>query len=226
MNLDRILQPGMSIEILFGSQEGRDKVWQAHVQASRADTFLIAAPEFMDQAILAPVGREVVVWAGLDNARCCFDSMVLSELVKDGNILLELKKPQKLRTSDRRNFVRMESRLPIKFAVVGPEALGKWKSVEPSTSVHLQDLSGVGLSFGYHREFPPETRLVIDLPLELKHAALNIRILATVVRSELQGESVRVGVSFDNVSELQQDLIMKHLFYTMRKQIQISREDF
>lgn len=226
MNLDRILKPGMHIEFTFGGQDDRDMVWDARVHASSADSFVIAAPEYMDRAFIAPVGREVVVWAGGDNARCCFDSRILREISEQGDILLELEKPQKLMTSDRRHFVRMKSHLPVKFAIVGPEEIGHWKNAEPVTPANLFDLSGVGLSFKYHREFSAQTRMVFDLPLEMKNAAITIRMLATVVRSEPHEHSFRVGVRFDNASELQQDLIMKHLFYTMRKNIQISRDDF
>lgn len=226
MNLDRILQPGTHIEVASSGQVGREVVWDARVYANRADSFLIAAPEYLDRTLIAPVGLEVTVWAGLDNARCCFESLVLREVNEEGNILLELQKPQKLTVSDRRNFVRMESHLPVGFGVIGPGETGRWKAVKLSARVNLADLSGVGLSFDYHQPLLPETQLVLELPLEMKNAAVTIRLLGTVVRNEAQGQYYRVGVRFDNASELQQDLIMKHLFHNMRKQFQIQREDW
>ena len=226
MNLDRILKPGMHIEFTFGGPDDEKTVWKARIQANRADSFVIAAPEYMDRAVIAPVGREVVVWAGVDNARCCFDSRIWREISEQGSILLELEKPQKLMASDRRHFVRMKSHLPVKFAVIGPEEIGQWKNAEPVTPATLIDLSGVGLSFKYQQQFSAETRMVFDLPLEMKNTAITVRMLGRVVRSEPYEYSFRVGVRFDNASELQQDLIMKHLFYTMRKNIQINRDDF
>jgi hypothetical protein len=60
----------------------------------------------------------------------------------------------------------------------------------------------------------------------MKNASMTVKILGKVVRNDPQENIFRIGVRFENASELQQDLIMKHLFFTMRKYIQINREDF
>lgn len=226
MNLDRILQPGTHLEISLGGQGEEEVVWDAQVHTSRTDSFLVSAPAYIDLNIISPVGREIVVWAGLDDARCSFDSLVMGEQVQNGHTYLVLKKPQKLTTSDRRHFVRMKSHLAIKFNIISSEDATQWKKIEPSYEAVLIDLSGVGLSFAYNREIPPDTLMVFALPLEMKNASMTIKILGTVVRNDPQEKGCRVGVQFENVSELQQDLIMKHLFHTMRKYIQISRDDF
>ncbi len=225
MNLDRILRPGAHLEISLGGQGEEELVWDAKVHSSSLDSFLISAPAYIDQDIISPVGREVVVWAALDDARCSFDSMVLGEQVQNGYTYLELKKPQKLTTSDRRNFVRMKSHLAINFDIIDSEDVKQWKKIEPTREASLIDLSGVGLSFLSNHEFTLGTYMVFALPLEMKNASITVKMLGTVVRNDPHDKFFRIGVRFEHVTELQQDLIMKHLFHTMRKYIQISRDD-
>jgi len=226
MNLDRILQPGVHMEISLSEPGEREMVWDAQVHTVSPISFLVAAPASVDDNIISPVGQEVKVWASLDDARYSFICLVLGEQVQGGKSYLELKKPQKLISSERRDFVRMKSHLELKFEIISQEDTKLWKKIEPTQAANLFDLSGVGLSFKYPRALPPGTALVLSLPLEMKNASMTVKILGTVVRNDLHENEYRIGIRFENVSELQQDLIMKHLFFTMRKYIQISRDDF
>jgi c-di-GMP-binding flagellar brake protein YcgR len=59
----------------------------------------------------------------------------------------------------------------------------------------------------------------------MNNITLITKVLGKVVRSEENDGFCKIGVKFLNISEKQEDLIMKYVFHTLRKYIQVNRDD-
>ncbi len=220
MKLEEVLQSGRKIEILI-RDENKNTVLPTQVYLNKDETFLIKAP-VVDYEINAPVGEKVEVWVGCYDAHYTFESEVISEKLFKDSMCWELDKPPVLTLSDRRSFFRVKTAMLVKWQRIEPEEVGDWESVHPSSVITLHDLSGSGLSFLYPVEVPVNSHLVFDIPLETENISINTTVLGVVIRNEPLEKAYRVGVKFENVTKLQQHMILQHLFSPWRRSIQLS----
>lgn len=220
MKLEEVLQNGRKIEVLVRG-ENKNSVLPTQVYLNKDETFLINAP-VADYEISAPVGEKVEIWLGCYDAHYTFESTVISEKMFKDNMCWELSKPPILTVSDRRSFFRVKTSMLVKWQRIEPEEAAEWESIHPSSIITLDDLSGAGLSFLYPVEVPVNSYLVFDIPLETENININTTVLGVVIRNEPQEKAYRVGVKFENITKLQQHLIMQHLFSPWRRNIQLS----
>ncbi|MEQ8200265.1 MAG: PilZ domain-containing protein [Syntrophomonadaceae bacterium] len=214
-----VLQDGRKIEILL-RDENENLVLPTHVYLNKNDTFLVPAPT--DRDITTPIGKTVEVWVGCYDAHYTFESPVIGEkLVKDA-VCWELEKPPAMTVSDRRSFFRVKTSMPVKWQKVEPKEIEGWETLRPSSIVKLYDLSGSGLSFIYPVEIPVNSYLVFDIPLETESININTTVLGVVVRNDVHDKECRVAVHFENITKLQQHMIMQHLFSPWRRNIELS----
>jgi len=220
MKLDEVLQNGRKIQVLL-RDEDRHTVLPTQVLLNKEDTFLITAPQ--DEGLSsAPIGTNLEVWVGCYDAHYTFEAKVVAEKMFKDLSCWELEKPPVLTVSDRRSFFRVKTSMLVKWQKVEADQLAEWENLRPTAIITLHDLCGAGLSFMYPTEIPLGSHMVFDIPLETESISINTTILGIVVRNQPQHEAFRVGVEFENVTKLQQHMIMQHLFSPWRRNIHLS----
>lgn len=228
MKIDKILQINSRVEIakLYPENEEDQIIGLSLIQEIDNNSFLIMVPIQNRHVLYLTKGDEVIVWITVDNARYAFESIVMNEKVEIGIKYFELKKPQKLTSSERRNFVRVKKFLPIKYKVIKDGKEDNWESIQASEEASMLDISGKGISLSVNKPLLRDLLMVLAIPLEMNNVTLITKVLGRVVRSEKTDSFYKIGINFVNISEKQEDLIMKYVFDTLRKFIQINRDDF
>lgn len=226
MDIDKILRVNSNVQIALLNPVHKEDEAMGHslIQAVYDQSFLIMVPIIKGHILYLTEGDQVMVTINVDNARYSFESVVLGKKEKADIKYLELKKPIKLGSSNRRDFYRIEILQPINYQIINEEALNNWENIEPTKKTFMLDLSGQGLSFLLNVPLARDTRLVLKIFLE--DTDRFVKLLGKVVRNEEFDGSYKIGVSFENISEIQQDQIVKYVFYTSRKQIQTMKDSY
>ncbi len=224
IDIEKILKVNSRVEIAKLSVEDTEDqgLGQSLIQEIEDDDFLVLIPTVKGRDYFLAEGDQIMVWLKVNNTRFAFESVVLDKKQKNDIKYLVLKKPVKLVSSDRRNFVRIKTRLTAHYQIISHEEVNDWENIEPFKRVSLIDLSGKGLSLSLSLPLLKDVMLVLNVRLE--HLDVTVKLLGRVVRCEKQGSSYKVGVEFQNISERQQDQIVNYVFYMLRKQIQAMRD--
>ncbi|MEA4924146.1 MAG: flagellar brake protein [Syntrophomonadaceae bacterium] len=224
IDIEKLFQVNNRVEIAKLNTEDMEDPGpgQSLIQEIEDDDFLVLIPTVKGRDYFLEEGDQVMVWLKVNNTRFAFESVVLDKKQKNDIKYLVLKKPVKLISSNRRNFVRIKTRLTAHYQIISHEEVNDWENIEPFKRVYLIDLSGQGLSLSLSLPLLKDVMLVLKLRLE--HLDVTVKLLGRVVRCEKQGNSYKVGVEFQNISERQQDQIVKYVFYMLRKQIQAMRD--
>lgn len=226
VNVDKILQVNIRVEVakLYPGNEESVTAGMSLIQEIYNDSILIMVPIQNHHVLYLNKGDEVIVWITVDNARYAFKSMVLDKKKEDDIRYIVLKKPQKVTTSERRNFVRLKKLLPIKYEIITDEIKNNWQNIEPAKKTFMLDISGKGISLSFEKALSRDVLMVLAIPLEIND--ITLKVLGKVVRSEKSDDYYKLGINFINISEKQEDLIMKYVFANLRKYIQTNRDDF
>jgi len=226
MNIERVLQVNRKVEITVIN--GRtDTDWgQSLIQELYNDSFSIMVPVRVGHTVYLEKGDEVMVSILSDDARYSFKSEVIDKRKEAGIRYVLLKKPLKLTTSERRNLVRAKTLLSIKYIIIQKEEEKHWESIEPVNVASVIDLSGRGISLSLNQPLATDISVVLSIPLEINNIQATIKLFGKVVRCEQNNGFYRIGLKFENINEKQEDLIMRYVFYALRKYIQVSRDDY
>jgi len=226
MDIEKLFKVNSRVEVAnLGAENKEDEgAGQSLIQDVNDASFSILVPTLNGHTLYLTDGDGVMVWLKVNNARYAFESVVLNKKQKDDVKYLELQKPQKLVSSDRRNFVRIKTLLSANYQIISNKEIDNWESIEPFKRVSLIDLSGQGLSLALNLPLLKDVMMVLSIRLENMNVV--VRLLGKVVRCEKQGSAYKVGVEFENISERQQDQVVKYVFYMLRKQIQSKRDDY
>lgn len=226
MNIDKILQVNTRVEVakLYPGNEESVTAGMSLIQEIYNDSILIMVPIQNRHVLYLTQGDEVIVWVTVDNARYAFKSMVLDKTKEADIRYIVLKKPQKVTTSERRNFVRLKKLLPIKYEIITDETKNNWQNIVPARKTFMLDISGKGISLSFEKALLKDVLMVLAIPLEIND--ITLKVLGKVVRSEKSDDYYKLGINFINISEKQEDLIMKYVFANLRKYIQTNRDDF
>ena len=226
MDISKLFRINTQVEvaILYADNQEDEGLGQSLIQDIYDDSFLILVPTLNGQAVYFAAGDEVMVWLKVKNARFAFKSVVLNKKEQDDIKYVELQKPQKLVSSDRRNFVRIKTLLLVNYRIISNEEIDNWENIEPFRAAPLIDLSGQGLSLALNLPLLKGVKLVLSIRLENLNVV--VKALGKVVRSEKNATGYKVGIEFENISERKQDQVVKYVFYTLRKQMQIMKDDY
>jgi c-di-GMP-binding flagellar brake protein YcgR len=226
MDVNKLFKINTRVEvaILYGDNKEDEGLGQSLIQDVYDNTFLIMVPTLNGHAVYLTDGDEVMVWLKINNARYAFESVVLNKKEQDNIKYLELQKPQKLVSSNRRNFVRIETPLSVYYQIISDDEINDWEKIEPFRAASLIDLSGQGLSLSINQLLPRDAIMVLSIRLENLNVV--VRALGKVVRIEKNAGTYKVGLEFKNIAEREQDQVVKYVFYTLRKQIQTMKDDY
>ena len=115
---------------------------------------------------------------------------------------------------ERRQFVRLDTRLEVQYSVLPTEA--------PQTAV-TKDVGGGGICIFADKELPPGTRLQLAMKLPGREKPVNFT--AEVIWSEAyevighsqRQRAVEVGVRFVEVSPQDHEAVMQHVILTHKQ---------
>jgi len=228
MNIERVLQVNRKVEITIidGPTDADQNLGQSLIQEIYNDSFSIMVPVRVGHTLYLEKGDEVMVSILSDDARYSFKSEVIDKRKEAGIRYVLLKKPLKLTTSERRNLVRAKTLLSIKYVIIQNEEEKHWENIEPVNVASVIDLSGKGISLSLNQPLETDLQVVLSIPLEINNIRATVKLLGKVVRCEQSNGFYRIGVKFENINEKQEDLIMKYVFYALRKYIQVARDDY
>ncbi len=224
MEIDKLLRVNSNVQIALKNPEHKEDegLGQSLIQAVYDKSFLIMVPIIKGHVLYLTKGDEVIVSINADNARYSFESVVLNKKKEADIKYLELKKPLKFVSSNRRKHFRIKILKSINYQIITDEDLNGWENIEPVKEASMIDLSGQGLNFLLN--VPLARNVTMVLKIHLDDTDIFIKLLGKVVRNEERDGSYKIGVNFENISERQQDQIVRYVFYTMRKRISVMRD--
>jgi c-di-GMP-binding flagellar brake protein YcgR len=154
---------------------------------------------------------------------------VLGAKKEDGLILYVLKKPKKVKKTERRGYVRVKAAVLVEYEEIDRENINDYKKVVPHKKAYTLDISGGGIQIVLPETILMETFLVINLPLDFDGRDTVLKVLGQVVR--LEKEKIKnklcykIGIRFVEIMERERDLIIQYIFKLMRKNLNIRRGD-
>ncbi len=226
MIIEKTFKINSKIEIAIVDDEENQIFANSVIQEVNNDSFSILVPIHDGHVLYLAEGDKVVVSLLLNNLRYAFETEVLRKERKAEINMVVLIKPQQLTTSDRRNLVRIKTLVPTKYEIVNNLNIDKWESIVPTFDAYVTDLSGTGLSLTLELPMLKETLMVLSIDLETNDINVKVKLLGEVVRCEKIDRRYRIGVKFNCITERQQRLIIRYVFHSLRKSIQLHKDDY
>ncbi len=205
----RINQP---VEIELNYTSGIN-TFKSRVEGISDDNIVIAAPMLNGQVIPVKNGINMRV-SYLDNiALYTFDSIVLSSNLRPVPTLT-LDKPGSLKRVQRRNFVRIDARLPMVFTLL-KENLESGSEDYDATTI---DVSGGGLMFSTDCSLHLHDILEVKLALtdNVYVTALG-KVVRIVEKKQQDKHTFSVGLEFSIIEEGERDKIIRYIFNQQRE---------
>ncbi|MDK2985150.1 MAG: hypothetical protein PWQ96_792 [Clostridia bacterium] len=224
MKKKEILKVNSKIEIM--SQDD-DTIYKSLIQDIFDDSFLIGVPVYKRHKLNLHKGDIVNVTAFSGSSCFNFFSEVLGKREENGLSLYILKKPHKYKKIERRDFVRVEVALEVKYEIISDRK--NWEKVKPSQKAFSIDLSGGGVQLILPEDLPPHSLLVLEIPIDIDCTDITMKLLGQVVRSEEEKiadiSRFKTGIKFEDISERERDIIIRFVFSQMRKTLHLRRSD-
>jgi len=224
MRKEKILQVNGKIEI---SVNNDDTIYKSIIQDVGQDYFTIDTPMANNLSLFLKPNDKVQGVIVTKLKRYLFVTEVLGNKEEEISMYI-LQKPRKVKSQDRRNFVRIETYIPVTYEIISDQNYKYWEDFNISQQAYAVDLSGGGIQLLLDQPLSEGNLVILDIPLSSKGNDLIVKVLGTVVRNEYRNvegnEHYRVAVEFKDISERKQDMIIQYVFNLMRKNIHI-RDD-
>lgn len=133
--------------------------------------------------------------------------------------LVVIPRPTVFSRRQRRQFVRLPVIMPLHIYL--DNTLDRNKKPSASVPGKVVDISGGGLQFTCNIPLQAKSSLNLLLPLddEPKNPPLQLRGVVSWVDEDEQNNSIRVGLSFTDISEADRERIISYIFRKMRNRI-------
>jgi c-di-GMP-binding flagellar brake protein YcgR len=226
MKKNKILNINTKIEL---TSQDNNTIYKSIIQEVKGDTFAIALPVYKRIPLHLHNNDVVNIKIFTDSACYSFSTKVLGAKKEDGLILYVLKKPKKVKKTERRGYVRVKAAVLVEYEEIDRENINDYKKVVPHKKAYTLDISGGGIQIVLPETILMETFLVINLPLDFDGRDTVLKVLGQVVR--LEKEKIKnklcykIGIRFVEIMERERDLIIQYIFKLMRKNLNIRRGD-
>ncbi len=136
--------------------------------------------------------------------------------------LLKVKKPEKLKKIQRRQFFRLEKKMPTKFRLLDDDCETE---LSETKGAYALDISGGGMKLATVEVIPISSYLELNFDLDIEEGSSsyteNIICLGKIVRSEkIDSDRVTIyhyGIKFESLPQYIQDIIIRFIFNEQRK---------
>lgn len=198
------LQVWERLTVLVG-QGASQGIYAARVENLINGGIVITQPELLQGETLLREQMPVAVQITRQDAIYEFLSQV-HRLVHDGASRVVLTPPKSMRRVQRRLFVRIELRRPMKYALLGAAFSADGEGFAPSWTVsQLVDLSAGGLLMEIADELLPNTILMVQ-SAAFADLGLPTELLATVQRLDRNKSKSLAGVRFILTEDIDKQL--------------------
>jgi len=196
----------IEIDMDKGKLEQKD-VFASRVEDIRRDTIIVAAPYRKGTIVPVPVGEEVQIRIGKDGTYYLFHTRIL-ERIAGHQPLLQLSAPFKVTKIQMRNWVRVETNLPMLYRIAGSES----EFIE-ATAI---DISGGGICMLSNDPIKQDCVLEIEITFPDKFV---LKAQGNVARCFDEQKPIRIGVCFQDIRERDQERIVGYVFKKQREYI-------
>jgi c-di-GMP-binding flagellar brake protein YcgR len=196
----------LEIDIDKGNLEQKE-VFSSRVEDLRRDAIMVAAPYKKGLVVPVQVGDEVQIRMGKDGTYYLFHTRVTGR-IGGPQPVLQLSLPFKIGKIQMRNWVRVDSNLPLRYRILGSEA-----ELIESTAI---DLSGGGICMLIEKPIEKDTLLELEITFPDNFI---LKINGIVSRCLDETKPIRSGVCFQEISERQQERIIGYVFKKQREYI-------
>ncbi|EJO5346007.1 PilZ domain-containing protein [Clostridium botulinum] len=141
----------------------------------------------------------------------------------DKILLISLKRPQKMKRIQRRNFVRINLILKTYGALINNRK--DLKEIYYGNSCNTEfdffdaniiDISGGGVKLSTKKEIDFGEEIIVNIPFDKKD---NTVVKGKIIRKQKEKENYIYGVKFLDIDALTREKIIKFIFSKMRKQV-------
>lgn len=213
MRLPKINQKA-SLRILEGPWEG---LYSTYVEGIEENALTVAHPMYGGANLPLMVGEEVLLEFIDGGERLVFPTRVLGHFTQVVPILsLSLPVPGSIRRHQQRDFVRLDSNLSLRYALMPERTSEEGKEEEPPVfhAGRTQDISGSGAQIVTPEAYPIGTRL--QLVLEMPGGAVHIEAVVVRLAHRPTPREVWLGVRFTRVEERDRERIVRYIFSEQR----------
>jgi len=197
------------------TREGITEWFNSSIQDIQGNVINIGIPYSKEFPLVLRQEDKVKVIFTTRNGSYAFNTRVTGK-VEDNINLYQLAYPGEIYRVQQRKFVRLQVLLDIQYSVVGRD--DKTTEFNKATVV---DLSGNGIRIAVREKIKENTRLVLKFSLPLQQKEETLELLARVIRQQV-AETGRglyhLGLTFEEITKRQQDLIVRFIFEKMAQQ--------
>ncbi len=205
----RINQP-VDIEIKTSDFEGKQR---SRVEGINGDRLSLAAPLKNGGILRLPRGTEVTISFFDQVAVYSFDCLIMSYEIKPIPII-ELGSPINSKRVQRRNFVRLDTKIPMYYSRLNESLLPVSEKFDATTI----DISGGGMMFSTKHQVELGEMLEIRVCFSADNfvTAIGTAIRVIPINSS-KVQTLSVGVEFTIIEEGERDKIIRYIFNQQRE---------
>jgi c-di-GMP-binding flagellar brake protein YcgR len=218
----------IEIEIKHGLYTGK---YNSRIEEVNKDSFEIAIPS--KQGHLLPLSEQTWFIGKLVDSSCLyvFKAKIQHVELKQSIPMWVVEKPKEIEKTQRRSYIRIEARLPVKMKIVPEDEIalnvdGKRYVPEDlkgkTWDLLTKDVSGSGAKVISKFCVPEDTKIAVIISLP---EVGDFTTLARVVRTELANPELGIywiGVHFIDLSEKERDKIVRFVF---KQQIEMRKRN-
>lgn len=196
----------IEINIDKGNLEQKE-VFASRVEDMRRDAILVAAPYKKGTVVPVPVGEEVQIRIGKEGTYYLFHTKVIGRIAGHQPVL-QLSLPFKTTRIQMRNWVRVDTNLPVLYRPVGTE--------DEFIEANAIDISGGGICMLTQERIEKETQLEVEIKFPDNFV---LKTNGIVTRCLDENKPIRIGVCFQDINERHQERIVGYVFKKQREHI-------
>ncbi|MDA8233825.1 MAG: PilZ domain-containing protein [Clostridia bacterium] len=188
-------------------------VYRSRVENITNSCIVLGAPMEGGRPVPMPPGTKIRVNYYDDNATYTFDSSVIERNM--GTLLqISIDRPTSIKRTQRRNFVRINTKLPVSYNIINDE-MSEAAIFQQGITL---DISGGGIRFQTSVFLPEGT--VVELKVDIQgHGQISAlgKVIRTISSGEKEKKSYLIGVQFMIIEEKDRDKIIRHIFDKQRE---------
>jgi c-di-GMP-binding flagellar brake protein YcgR len=212
--LEKALKINVLVDVIVDDGNNQ-QIYRSRVEGLDKDTITLANPIKDSVVIPLRVGQVVNITFLDDTAIYSFESVIVSR--HSGNvptIIIKYPKPDAVKRTQRRNFVRFYARLNISFNLI-TEYITDYSQTFTGETI---DISGGGLMMATDTKVPKEEMIDVQLKLSSDNVVSAVgRVVRLTDRNESGNPRYLLGLVFDVIEEKDRDKIIRFIFEKQRE---------
>jgi c-di-GMP-binding flagellar brake protein YcgR len=212
--LEKVLRINYLVDVLV-DDGNKQQIYRSRVEGLDKQSITLANP--IKDSVLVPLREGLVVNITFldDTAIYSFDSVIISR--HSGNlptITVKYPNPTAVKRTQRRNFVRFDTKLKISFNLIKDYITDYTQTFTGETI----DVSGGGLMMATDTDVPKEELVDVQLELGSDNVVSAVgRVVRLTDRNDQSNPRYLLGLVFDVIEEKDRDKIIRFIFEKQRE---------